>query len=120
MAVMIKIENHLGVIEISEEYFSALVGNAASSCFGVVGMSNSNARQNFRSFFYRHRNYIDQGVVVRRDAQGLSLDLHIVVTYGLNISAIVKSIVNKVRYTVEESTGLEVKHVNVFVDSMKA
>jgi len=46
--------------------------------------------------------------------------LHIVVTYGLNISVIVKSIVNKVRYTVEEATGLEVKKVNVFVDAMKS
>ena len=44
--------------------------------------------------------------------------MHIVISYGLNISAIVQSIVNKVRYTVEESTGLEVKKVNVFVDSM--
>ena len=42
---MIRMENHLGTIEISESYFSSLVGNAASSCFGVVGMANSNARQ---------------------------------------------------------------------------
>lgn len=41
---MIRMENHLGTIEISESYFSSLVGNAASSCFGVVGMANSNAR----------------------------------------------------------------------------
>ena len=40
---MIRMENHLGTIEISESYFSSLVGNAASSCFGVVGMANSNA-----------------------------------------------------------------------------
>ena len=46
------------------------------------------------------------------------VDLHIIVTYGLNISAIVRSIVNKVRWTVEESTGLDVRKVNVFVDGM--
>ena len=39
--------------------------------------------------------------------------------YGMNIAAIAKSIVNKVRYTVEEATGLTVKKVNVFVDGMK-
>jgi len=32
---------------------------------------------------------------------------------------VVKSIVNKVRYTVEEATGLKVRKVNVFVDAMK-
>lgn len=50
---------------------------------------------------------------------GLVIDLHIAVTYGVNISAIVKSIVNKVRYTVEEATGFQVAKVNVFVDDMK-
>lgn len=115
---MIKIETHLGVIEISKEYFSSLIGNAASSCFGVAGMANSNTRQNIRSFFFRRRQYIDQGVNVIKDGDGLIVELHIIISYGLNISAIVKSIVNKVRYTVEEATALEVKKVNVFVDSM--
>ena len=115
---MVKIENHLGIVEISKEYFSSLIGNAASSCFGVAGMANSNAKQNISSFFFRTRQYIDQGVNVLKDADGLIIELHIIISFGLNISAIVKSIVNKVRYTVEEATGLEVKKVNVFVDSM--
>ena len=32
---MIKFENHLGAIEISQDYFANLVGHAASECFGV-------------------------------------------------------------------------------------
>ena len=46
------------------------------------------------------------------------VDLHIAVTYGLNISSIVKSIVGKVRYVTEQATGLQVAKVNVFVDEM--
>ncbi len=117
---MIRLENHLGTIEISQGYFSKLIGNAASSCFGVAGMANSNARQGIRSFLNKSGNFADKGVAVHRDGNGVTVDLHIVVTYGLNISVIVKSIVNKVRYTVEEATGLEVKKVNVFVDAMKS
>lgn len=115
---MIKIENHLGVIEIGKEYFSSLIGNAAAACFGVAGMANSNTKQNIRSFFFKSRNYIDQGVTVIKDGDGLIVELHIIISYGLNISEIVKSIVNKVRYTVEEATGLGVNKINVFVDSM--
>ncbi|MEG1943488.1 MAG: Asp23/Gls24 family envelope stress response protein, partial [Angelakisella sp.] len=62
----------------------------------------------------------DRGVRVRINEGKLIVDLHIAVTYGVNISAIVKSIVHKVRYTVEESTGLAVAKVNVYVDSMSA
>lgn len=116
---MIRLENHLGIIEISQNYFTKLIGNAASSCFGVAGMAGSNARQNLRSFFNKNRSYVDQGISVRKCGEGLVVDLHIIVTYGINIAAITDSIVNKVRYTVEEATGLAVHKVNVFVDSMK-
>lgn len=116
---MIRIENHLGTIEISQEYFSYLVGSAASSCYGVAGMVKSGAKQGLRSLVSR-RAYADDGVRVHGDGDKLIVDLHIAVIYGMNISAIAKSIVNKVRYTVEEATGLEVRKVNVFVDGMKS
>ena len=116
---MVRIENYLGIIEISQSYFSKLIGNAVSSCFGVAGMANSNARQGIRSLLKKQQVFPDQGVAVRKDPDGLNVDLHIIVTYGLNISVIVKSIVSKVRYTVEEATGLKVSKVNVFVDAMK-
>ena len=115
---MIKFENHLGSIEISQDYFANLVGHAASECFGVAGMVESTASQGLR-YILKKDEAQDKGVKVRTVAGGLVIDLHIAVTYGVNIAAIVKSIVNKVRYTVEEATGLQVAKVNVFVDDMK-
>ena len=115
---MIKFENHLGAIEISQDYFANLVGHAASECFGVAGMVESTASQGLR-YILKKDEAQDKGVKVRTVAGGLIIDLHIAVTYGVSISAIVKSIVNKVRYTVEEATGLQVAKVNVFVDDMK-
>ncbi len=116
---MITIENPLGKIQITEEYFSQLIGNVVPSCFGVVGMTNSTPIQRIRAFFNKNRKYVDKGIKVYNDGDGLTVDLHIIVTYGVNITAIVQSIVNKVRYTVEEATGLKVNNVNVYVDSMK-
>ena len=115
---MIKFENHLGAIEISQDYFANLVGHAASECFGVAGMVESTASQGLR-YILKKDEAQDKGVKVRTVAGGLGIDLHFAVTYGVNISAIVKSIVNKVRFTVEEATGLQVAKVNVFVDDMK-
>ena len=115
---MIKFENHLGSIEISQDYFANLVGHAASECFGVAGMVESTASQGLR-YIMKKDEAQDKGVKVRTVAGGLVIDLHIAVTYGVNIAAIVKSIVHKVRYTVEDHTGLQVEKVNVFVDSMQ-
>lgn len=115
---MIKQENYLGTIEISQEYFSNLIGKAVSECFGVSGMVVSSASQGLRSFFNKANNVPDKGVRVKAVGGGLVIDLNIAVTYGVNINTIVKSIINKVRYTVEEATGLTVVKVNVFVDTM--
>ncbi len=116
---MIRLENHLGTINLSQEYFACLIGNAASSCFGVTGMRKTGARQGLRSVLSKQA-FIDEGVQVRAENKELIIDLHITVMHGINISAITKSIVNKVRYTVEKATGLHVKHVKVYVDGMNA
>lgn len=114
---MISIEKSVGCIEISKEYFSRLIGFTALECFGVSDMVPSSPSQEVRAFF--RKNDIDRGVKVKSVNGKLYIDLHIEVSYGINISAIVKSIVNKVRYVVEETTGLQVEKVNVYVDSMK-
>ena len=115
---MISVETPLGVIEITQSYFSSLIGSVVPECFGVVGMANINTVQGIRSFLYKKREYPDKGVLVRSMPEGLSVDIHIVISYGVNISAIVQSIVNKVRYAVEDATSLKVNSINVYVDSM--
>lgn len=117
---MIKLENPNGYIEITNNYFANLVGKAAQSCFGVTGMVNSNP---YRTIKNAIKNKVsgdnnDQGVIVKSVNGNLIIDLHISVSYGVNISAIVDSIVNKVRYTVEEATDLKVSKVNVYIDGL--
>ena len=117
---MIKIEKPNGYIEITNNYFANLVGNAAQSCFGVTGMVNSNPYQTINSAITSNtsRDNNDQGITVKSINGNLVIDLHISVSYGVNISAIVESIVNKVRYTVEQATGLTVSKVNVYIDAL--
>jgi len=117
---MIKFENPNGYIEITNNYFSKLVGKAAQSCFGVTGMVTSGPMQSLKAMI---KNKVDidnsdQGVIVKSINGALVIDLHISVSYGVNISAIADSITNKVRYTVESVTDLKVSGVNVFVDAI--
>ncbi len=116
---MIKVENHLGAIDISNEYLTALIGHTVTSCFGVVQMNAFGPKQGIR-LFLKKSNPIDKGVIIRQIKDKIIIDLHITVLYGVNISAVVDSIVNKVRYTVTEATDLAVLKVNVFVDGMKS
>jgi uncharacterized alkaline shock family protein YloU len=49
----------------------------------------------------------------------LTIDMHIMVQYGVNVSAICESIMHNVEYQVSGMTGFEVKAVNVYVESMR-
>ena len=116
---MIRYENHMGVVDISHEYFSALVGRAVTRCFGVVGMAHRNATEGLISML-RQQDQEDKGVRVRLQDGHLVIDLHILVTYGVNIAAVVSSIAHKISYTVEDATGIGVAAVNIYVDGMSA
>jgi uncharacterized alkaline shock family protein YloU len=62
---------------------------------------------------------IDTGIKVVDESDSLEIELHIVVTYGMNINAIAKSITEKVKYVVKEAIGVEVDKVTVMVDDIK-
>ena len=116
---MIKVENHLGTIDISNSYLTTLIGHTVTSCFGVVQMNPFGAKQGILSIV-KKSNDINKGVIIKQSRDNIIIDLHITVSYGVNISAIVDSIVKKVRYTVEQETEFNVSKVNVFIDGMKS
>jgi uncharacterized alkaline shock family protein YloU len=113
---MIKYETHLGEVTISQSYFAKLVGEAVSSCYGVVNMVPKGI-QRLRSKLLK-RDFYDTGIRVSCNDHALVIDLHIRVMYGMNIGAISRSIVNKVTYVVEEATGIKVDRVMVHVDEL--
>lgn len=117
---MIKFENPNGYIEITNAYFATLVGRAAQSCFGVTGMVNGSAYDSIVSAIKSKATgeKFNQGVSVKSVDGQLQIELHISVSYGVNITAIVDSIINKVRYTAEEATDLKVNTVNVYVEAL--
>lgn len=115
---MIAYETRLGTVNFSDGYLSKLIGNAVSSCYGVVGMAPGGRKQLFMHLFSK-KHYTDKGVIVRGTADSIIVELHIIVSYGMNINAIAKSIVNKVRFTVTETTGIKVEKVLVKVDGIQ-
>ena len=114
---MVKIVNDMGRIRITGEVFSNLAGDAATSCFGVKGMvargKDSGPLQLLR------RESMSKGVEVHyNDDDSVSLELHIGVDQGDNIAAVSRSIMKEVGYKLSKATGIPVKSVDVFVDTI--
>lgn len=119
---MVVIQNHLGEINVTKQFFSSLIGGTLTDCFGVVGTNVGNTKQTILESlpFFKERNYIDRGVTVRIVNGKIDIDLHIVVMYGVNVSSVVKSIQHKISYAIEEELDMQVEKVNVFVDGIKS
>lgn len=114
---MISYETLTGKISISEAYLSKLIGGEVTSCFGVVGMLPSGGKQRLLKLVSGRRSD-DTGIKVTGNAESLNVELHIVVTYGMNINAIAASITEKVKYAVKDITGITVNRVIVKVDGI--
>ncbi|MBO4693912.1 MAG: Asp23/Gls24 family envelope stress response protein [Clostridia bacterium] len=115
---MISYETRMGTITITEQFLSKLIGFEVTSCFGVVGMVPSGSKQKLIGVFSKGQS-LDTGIKVSGDADSIDVEIHIVVTYGMNINAIASSITEKVKYTVKEITGITVDKVAVMVDGIK-
>ena len=50
----------------------------------------------------------------------MNIDLHIAVEHGVNIATVCRSIIGEVRYHVERLTGVDVKNVDIYVESIRA
>lgn len=106
-----------GEIRISTEVFTNLTGAAATNCFGVKGMAVRSKTDGLVHLLRRES--MSKGVKVRCNEDGtITIQLHIIVDAGVNLMAVSRSIMNEVRYNVTRLTGVEVKNVDVCIDSM--
>ena len=113
-----KLENDLGEIRISSDVFTAITGSAATNCYGVKGMAVRSKTDGLVHLLKRES--MAKGVKVYYNEDGtVSIELHIIVENGVNLVAVCRSIMSEVRYVVSKTTGVEVRSVDVFVDSMR-
>ena len=116
-SVSMKLQTERGIITISSDVFTNLTGAAATNCYGVKGMAIRSATDGLVHLLRRES--MAKGVKVTTNEEStISLELHIIVENGVNLMAISRAIMERVKYDVSRTTGVEVKNVDVFVDSM--
>jgi uncharacterized alkaline shock family protein YloU len=111
------IQNEYGVITIEHEVIARIAGLAAIDCYGIVGMAAKNIKDGLVQLLKMES--LTKGIHLTIAEGIITIDLHIIVEYGTNISAIADSIVSTVKYRVEENVGLPVAKVNIFVEGVR-
>ena len=112
-----RFQNDKGEIQISSEVFTTITGAVATSCFGVKGMA-ARSKKDGLVHLLRSESMAKGVRVIFEEDDTVSIELHIIVDAGVNLTAVSSSIMSEVRYIVSRTTGAEVRSVDVCIDSM--
>lgn len=111
-----EINTEFGRIAITDEVIATIAGVAATECYGIVGMSARRLKDGLAELLGREN--LSKGVDVTVDQETVVVNLNVVVGYGTRISEVARNVRDKVKYTLESTTGLDVAQVNITVQGV--
>ena len=112
-----RITNQVGDIMIDLDVIAKYAGTCAVECFGIVGMAAISMKDGLVKLLKKES--LTHGINVTLNDNKLTIDFHVIVSYGVSISAVADNLVSNVKYKVEEFTGLTVEKINIFVEGVR-
>ncbi len=107
-----------GRIIIENDVIAQYAGSSAIECFGIVGMATVSVKDGLVKLL--KGDSVSKGVSVTVEEDNvLTIDIHIIVAYGVCISTVAENLMQTVRYKVEEFTGLKVDTIHVYVEGVR-
>ncbi len=113
-----EITTEFGKIAITDEVIATIAGVAATECYGIVGMSARRLKDGLAELLGREN--LSKGVDVVVDQESVVVNLNVVIGYGTRISEVARMVREKVKYTLENATGLSVSQVNITVQGVNS
>ena len=106
-----------GNVIIDDEVIAKVAGLAALECYGVVGMASINMKDGLVQLLLGES--LTKGIKVNTEEDEITIEFHIIVEYGTNISAIADNLISNVKYRVKDMLGLSVTDVSVYVEGIR-
>ena len=107
----------LGEVVINPDVIATYAGSVAVECFGIVGMAAVNMKDGLVKLL--KKDSLTRGVDVEIVDNRIRINFHVIVSYGVNISAVSENLMESVKYKVEAFTGMEVERINIFVEGVR-
>ena len=112
-----RISNKMGEIQINPDVIALYAGTIAVECFGIVGMAAVSMKDGLVKLLKKES--LTHGINVDIEENHIILDFHVIVAYGVSISAVADNLFGSVKYRVEEFTGMEVEKINMYVEGVR-
>ena len=108
----------LGIITIDPEVIAKYAGSVEVDCFGIVGMAAVSMKDGLVKLLKKES--LTKGIQVGiSDENKITLNFHVVVAYGVSISAVTDNLISNVKYKVEEFTGMSVDKINIYIEGVR-
>ena len=108
----------LGIITIDPEVIAKYAGSVAVECYGIVGMAAVSMKDGLVKLLKKES--LTKGIQVGiSDENKITLNFHVVVAYGVSISAVTDNLISNVKYKVEEFTGMSVDKINIYIEGVR-
>ena len=108
----------LGIITIDPEVIAKYAGSVAVECFGIVGMAAVSMKDGLVKLLKKES--LTKGIQVGiSDENKITLNFHVVVAYGVSISAVTDNLISNVKYKGEEFTGMSVDKINIYIEGVR-
>ncbi len=113
-----QMETKLGRIVIDSDVIATYAGSVAVECFGIVGMAAVNVKDGLVKLL--KKDYLNHGISVDIDENNeITLDFHVIISYGVSIATVSDNLMETVKYKVESFTGMTVKTMNIYVEGVR-
>lgn len=113
-----QLTNSLGTVTIDPDVIAIYAGSVAVECFGIVGMAAVNMKDGLVKLL--KRDYLSHGINVTIDDNNeISIDFHVIVSYGVSIFTVSDNLTETVKYRVEEFTGMKINKINISVEGVR-
>ena len=112
-----RISNPQGDVMIRTDVIAKYAGSMAVECFGIVGMASVSMKDGLVHLL--KKDSITRGINVSLEDNELTIDFHVIVSYGVSILAVYNNLTDSVKYHVVEFTGIRVKKINMYVEGVR-
>lgn len=106
-----------GEVTIDNEVLAKVTGVTAVECYGIVGMAMVNMTSGIAKLL--RGDNITKGISLTVKDNVMSIELHIIIEYGVNIKAVTDNLISTVAYKLETFSGLTVGHIDVYVEDIR-
>ncbi len=107
-------QTSLGKINITTKAIVSLVADATLECYGVVAICEKDPKTKVAK-----RDDFSKMIIVKEEKDGYEISFAMVVTLGVKVTEILRSVQKKVKYVVENTFDVRVAKVNIFVQDLE-